>query len=104
MLVSLILGMGLTACRPQPKEMAAEQSQSLYSVRVIGLENGYGYEVLKEGKVLIRQTEAPALAGVVLIEDSARARELGNRVCDKLDQGQWPPSLSAEEVRAILTR
>ena len=104
LLVSLILWVGLSACRSLPDKVTSGPATTPCEVRVLRVEGGFGYEILNEGKVLIRQTQAPALAGLVMIPTAAKARKLGRKVCEKLDKGQWPPSLNAEEVEEVLGR
>lgn len=73
-------------------------------MRVIpGQGGGYGYEVLQGGKALIRQPFVPAYPGSQGFPDSLSARSAGLRVLQKLQAGQFPPTLSRSEVDSILS-
>jgi hypothetical protein len=77
------------------------KSQSTYSFSIIKSDIGYGYEILYEGKVMIRQPHIPAVQGNQGFISSIEAEKVANLVVDKLSRGVSPPSVSTEELDKI---
>ncbi|TAE59100.1 MAG: DUF4907 domain-containing protein [Bacteroidetes bacterium] len=78
-------------------------TSSEWSARIIpGVGGGYGYEILKAGKVVILQPHIPSFEGNAGFTDSLVARKVSERVILKLEQGIMPPTLSREEVQELM--
>jgi hypothetical protein len=59
-------------------------------VRAIQNANGWGYEILTDGKVYIKQDLIPAIPGRRSFETKEQALAVGNKVLDKLEHNQMP--------------
>jgi hypothetical protein len=63
--------------------------------------NTFGYDVYRDGKLLIHQTSIPALPGndgFKTRDDAARVAEL---VMYKIRKGEMPPTITAEEMKEL---
>ena len=79
---------------------SANKPEVQYAGEVVKLGNNpfYAYQIKKDGKTVIKQSFLPAVEGKVFIEDSLLAIRLMQKSLDKISQGQFPPSLSVQEV------
>lgn len=70
--------------------------------RIIDAPNGtYGYEILKDGKLFVRQTSIPGRSGVEGCPSRQQAEDLASFVSDKIRAGAMPPTVSAEELKSL---
>lgn len=70
--------------------------------RVIDAPNGtYGYEILVDGKLFVRQTTVPGRSGVEGCPARQQAEALAALVESKMLSGAMPPSVSAEELVSL---
>jgi hypothetical protein len=65
-------------------------------VRAIQNTNGWGYEILTDGKVYIRQDFIPAIPGRRSFETKEQALAVGNKVLYKIEHQQMPVITPAE--------
>lgn len=90
----------IAGTRPMPKFRAI----STYTYKIRPLSDGsFGYDLFSDGKVVVRQTSKPALPGTRGFETKEQATRAAELVLLKIKQGQMPPTLSAGEVKAIIT-
>jgi len=75
--------------------------KSLYEVRVVESSLGWGYEIWKEGVMVINQTHIPAIQGLRAFESQIQAEKAAEIIKIKLDQGVFPPSISIGELQSI---
>jgi hypothetical protein len=75
--------------------------KSLYEVRVVESSLGWGYEIWKEGVMVINQTHIPAIQGLRAFESQVQAEKAAEIIKIKLDQGVFPPSISIGELQSI---
>lgn len=61
----------------------------------------FGYDLLADGQLLIRQPTIPALPGTAGFRTAQAAQQVGNFVADKLRRGQLPPSVSKAELDSL---
>lgn len=80
---------------PEPRTV-----ESAFSFQIISLESGFGYDIFRGDTRLIHQPHIPALTGNRPFADSLYAVRVAQLMCSKLNAGEWPPSLSQEEVLA----
>ncbi|HEX4373019.1 MAG TPA: DUF4907 domain-containing protein [Puia sp.] len=59
-------------------------------VRATQNANGWGYEILTDGKVYIKQDFIPAVPGRHSFETKEQALQVGNKVLDKIEHKQLP--------------
>ena len=92
--------------------LASKQSEASYvwqstsisdtSYRIIHSElNTYGYEILINGKVLIRQKNIPGLPGNKGFVKKSDAIKTATLVIEKLRQGIMPPTITANDLSKL---
>jgi len=92
--------------------LASKQSEASYvwqstpisdtSYRIIHSEvNTYGYEILINGKVLIRQKNIPGLPGNKGFHKKSDAVKTATLVIQKLRQGIMPPTITANDLSKL---
>ncbi len=62
---------------------------------------GYGYDVMKEGKVIIRQPTIPAISGNKGFASKEDAEKVGNLMVIKIENGIMPPTISIEDLDSL---
>lgn len=72
-----------------------------YSVKSTKQENGWGYEIYKESKLLINQKNIPAVQGNQVFLTEKEALKVGELVLNKLLQNQFPPTITTEELTTL---
>jgi hypothetical protein len=71
-----------------------------YDLKVVKLEQGWGYEIRKNNKSFIYQQYIPALEGNVAFSDKKSAKKTGKFVLTKLRNNQLP-SLTIPELKQL---
>jgi len=67
--------------------------------RIIDAPNGtYGYEILADGKLLVRQTNIPGQPGNNGCARKDDAEKLATLVADKVKRGEMPPTVTKAEL------
>jgi hypothetical protein len=70
--------------------------------RIIDAPNGtYGYEILTDGKLLVRQTNVPGQPGNSGCATKADAEKLATLVAHKVKRGEMPPTVTKEELQQL---
>jgi hypothetical protein len=62
--------------------------------------NGFGYKITVNGKLYINQTSIPALPGKLQFCDSADARNVCNKVLEKMGENR-SPFITSEELKQL---
>ena len=75
--------------------------QNRYQLQVFSSPTGWGYAVVNNGKTLIYQPTVPGQAGNKGFANEALARRVGERIITKLRQGQFPPTITPEELTQL---
>lgn len=116
--LSLILLAGLSAsaqlAQPRNAEGLSAQAETTTAAfprtptratithRLIDAPNGtFGYEILADGKLLVRQTNVPGQPGNNGCATKADAEKLAALVADKVKRGEMPPTVSSTELNAL---
>jgi hypothetical protein len=74
----------------------------VFSWVVVPSVNGtWGYEVLRESKLLIRQKSVPGLSGNEGFKTRADAEKVARLVIFKLENGIMPPTVTIDEMTKI---
>ena len=77
-------------------------SQSDTTYRIISsIANAYGYEILVNGKALIRQKNIPGLSGSTGFKRKKDAEKCAHLVLKKLSAGIMPPSIDKNELDSM---
>lgn len=84
-----------------PQEKKSKIFKSPYEVRVVESSLGWGYEIWKEGVLVINQNHIPAIQGLRAFESQVQAEKAAEIIKIKLDQGVFPPSISIVELQSI---
>lgn len=82
-------------------QFPSSDTNSNYVLETIQLEVGWGYEIYKDGSLLIRQKNIPAVQGVHTFETKEEAAKLGVYVLDKIKNGYFPPSVTVDEIDSL---
>ena len=72
----------------------------VYSLQVIKLPNGWGYDILKYNKPYIHQTIIPAVEGVMPFPDENSARRTGMLVLEKIHENK-SPRITEKEIDSL---
>lgn len=84
------------------EEMNATSSSEKYEV--ITTENpdqSFGYQILKDGKLMIDQKNIPAIQGNKGFSSKKDAVTTANFAIDKIKKGAFPPTISVEELDSL---
>jgi hypothetical protein len=100
--VSLFSGTSLTAkvagsfCIKQP----TAQQQITYKI-IAGAANTWGYDIYMDGKLAIHQASRPGMPGNTGFATQKQATAVAKLVVKKIQNGEMPPAVSAEEMKAL---
>ncbi len=75
--------------------------KSPYDVKTVQNSLGWGYEIWKDGALIINQTHIPAIQGLRAFVSQEQAQKAADIIKNKLDQGVFPPTISIDELRSI---
>lgn len=65
-------------------------------------ENTYGYAIYIDGNIAVQQTTIPSLPGNIGFKDIPTSEKIATLVIKKIREGEMPPTLNADEVRAVV--
>jgi hypothetical protein len=85
----------------EEKIEAENVRKSPYEVKTIQNSLGWGYEVWKDGALVINQTHIPAIQGLRAFVSQEQAQKAVDIIKTKLDKGVFPPTISIDELRSI---
>jgi hypothetical protein len=86
----------------QPFDMLYLYNDSLqYSTYQVA--NGWGYSIYHRYKLLVTQPNIPAIAGSKPFYTEADAKKIAHLATTKVAKGQMPPTLSVQEITALIT-
>lgn len=92
LVVSVLIGFGFYFWK--------SRSSSL-EVSVFQTPIGWGYQISNQGKPYIRQPMIPGITGEKGFKNAEQAEAAGKLVVHKLENKQFPPSLTAEELKEL---
>ncbi|WP_185731465.1 DUF4907 domain-containing protein [Larkinella rosea] len=72
-----------------------------YELQTRATGNGWGYQIVHNGKTVIDQPTVPGQPGQHGFPTEMLARKVGERVVSKLRQGQFPPTLNPSELSQL---
>lgn len=88
---------------PQSTVSGKKEKHQKYSYEIIDApEKTFGYNILRNNKVLITQTNVPGKNGLSGFKMKVQAEKSALLVIKKLKNGQMPPTLTKEEIDIIL--
>ncbi len=71
---------------------------------VLTIENpviGWGYQIFKDGKLVIDQKHIPVIQGYRGFSSKENAEKLGNYIIEKMKNGVFPPTLNQSELDSL---
>ena len=81
---------------------ASQFANSNFSYKIISAtEKTFGYDILADGKLMIHQPTIPGMPGNKGFKSEAAAQKIAVLVIDKIKNGEMPPTVSVEEVKAV---
>jgi hypothetical protein len=81
---------------------ASQFANSNFSYKIIpAAEKTFGYDILADGKLMIHQPTIPGMPGNKGFKSEAAAQKIAAQVIDKIKNGEMPPTVSVEEVKAV---
>ncbi|MCE2713513.1 MAG: DUF4907 domain-containing protein [Cryomorphaceae bacterium] len=63
--------------------------------------NGFGYQILKDGQLMIEQQQIPAIQGIRYFSSEADALKTGELALKKIKDHLFPPTISVEELDSL---
>ena len=86
----------------QINSLLENQQAKNYAFVIIPSINGtWGYDIYSNGKIFIHQTSKPGLTGNEGFATKAKAKKVAELVVSKLQKGEIPPSITAEEMKKL---
>jgi hypothetical protein len=86
----------------EPKKNKVKKQFDKFEVVLIkGNPNGWGYQILKNGKAMIKQPSIPAIQGNNGFLNEKDALKTGEFVLTKIKKGIFPPIVSIEELDSL---
>jgi hypothetical protein len=64
-------------------------------------EIGWGYQLFKEGKLMIDQKHIPAIQGEQGFSSKEKAEITGSYILRKIKNGEFPPTVSVQELDSL---
>ena len=92
---------GVTLTDKPVEAEKGEKNSSVYEVRTVENASGWGYEVWKDGAMVIKQEHIPAVQGIRAFSSQEQAQKAAEIIKAKLDQGIFPPTMSMAELQSI---
>jgi hypothetical protein len=81
---------------------ASQFANSKISYKIIpAAEKTFGYDILADGKLMIHQPTIPGMPGNKGFKSEAAAQKIATLVIGKIKNGEMPPTVSVEEVKAV---
>ncbi|WP_083422164.1 DUF4907 domain-containing protein [Arsenicibacter rosenii] len=77
------------------------KKQSPYQLHVFSTQKGWGYTIISHGDSLIYQPTMPGLAGQKGFARAEDARQVGQLVIHKMENGHFPPTLTQADLTQL---
>ena len=79
-----------------------KKSANEYSYHVLEYSPAnWGYQLFQSGNLLIEQKHIPAIQGIRGFSSKQKAETTANYVLQKIKNGEFPPTLSPEELESL---
>ena len=101
-----VLACSKTPTKSSEDENKGDANKTIASEKyeVITIENpdqSYGYQILKDGKLMIDQKNIPAIQGIKGFSSKKDAEITANFAIDKIKKGSFPPTISIDELDSL---
>ncbi|GLB54196.1 hypothetical protein NBRC110019_32370 [Neptunitalea chrysea] len=106
----LVLVLIMVGCEAKSKEAAKEvkeektnvENKKEVTIETFEVEGGWGYDIFIDGKRTVHQTFVPALAGNQPFTTKENATKVAELVKKKIENNDFPPTLSTSEIDSLL--
>ena len=82
-------------------QLKSEQGYAFVQLKAFETGSGWGYEILANGKTYIKQSFIPAVEGEKSFKTKEDALLVGNKVIEKMKQGQQLPTISIDDLKEM---
>lgn len=72
-----------------------------FKYEIISLDNGYGYSISHNGKVIIYQPFIPCIGSKTAFKSKEDAKKIANIICKKLENNN-SPTITNKEIQQLL--
>ena len=86
--------------KEKPNSQASTKSDWSYKVMLVS-EGNWGYQLYLGDKMEIYQRSIPAVPGTLGFETKEKAEKTARFVLEKLNRGEFPPSLTIEDLKKL---
>lgn len=83
----------------ESKTASTEPVYSVFTIETDGI--GWGYQILKDGKLMINQDHMPAVEGNKGFSSKEDAEKTANFMLEKIKKGIFPPTISIDELDSL---
>jgi hypothetical protein len=111
-LLKICLLLLISACSEKPRQEnkntqtdipLAGGKASNYTIEIIaGQAGSFGYDIKRDGKLLIHQPHIPGIAGVRGFESEQQAQAAAKLMVSKMERNIMPPTISEHEIDSIV--
>lgn len=108
-LLIIFLGFNLsfTSCEQTKKEddvvisTSKKSNSDPYRIEIIALQNGFGYQLFENQKLIIDQQSIPAIQGNQAFQTYEAAEKCAVFCLEKIKKGIFPPTITIEELNSL---
>lgn len=79
----------------------ALKSKDPFTIKTYKSEGGWGYDILKNGKLLIHQPHIPAVQGVKAFATEKEAKKVAAVMVKKIKKNIMPPTVEIKELDSL---
>jgi hypothetical protein len=94
-----VLVSDLIHCGPKSNKHDALSVISSIRDSIFLEQNGYGYDIIVNGKVKVHQPSIPGISGTSGFASAEDAQKIAQLAIDKIKNSQSPPSISLQELQ-----
>ena len=88
--------------QPQKQETDSEPESEEASYKIIFTEEiGWGYQIFQGATLVVNQTHIPAIQGMKGFETKEKATIAADYILQKINQGIFPPTITAIELDSL---
>ena len=85
-----------------PVEINKKSTEPIYQVIAVEISaSGWGYQILKDGKLIINQEQIPAIQGIQFFKSEEDAIKTGELALKKIKGQVFPPTISIQELDSL---
>jgi hypothetical protein len=98
----LLVGLINGSNTQEPRSHNSAHRNAELRMKIIAAPNNtYGYDILKNGRILIHQPQIPALPGNEGFKTEEKAEKVAEFVIHKIRQNIFPPSITIQELDSL---